>query len=65
MPKGLLVASADLDDDGRVVGTGKIPGLGDEEGVEGVFHRELDIVKVDGGFGEVGVEPGAGGEGFG
>jgi len=65
VPRGLLVAGTALDDDGPVAGASEIPGLGDEEGVEGIFHLELDVVEVGGGFGEVGVEQGAGGEGFG
>jgi len=39
-----------LDDDGWVAGAGEIPGLGIEEAVEGVFHLELDVVEVGGGF---------------
>jgi len=50
-----LVAGAVLDDDGWVTGAGEVPGLGDDEAVEGVFHLELDVVEVGGGFGEVGV----------
>jgi len=60
-----LVAGVVLDDDGWVTGAGEVPGLGDEEAVEGVFHLQLDVIEVGGGFGKVGVYPGPGGEGFG
>ena len=65
VPRGFLVASAVLYDNRRVTCTRGLPSLGDEAGIEGHFHLLLHFVEVDGGFGEVGIEPGAGGEGFG